>query len=102
GPAPPQLCPLSLHDALPISAATSSVRAREGHIESITVPANPLDVLAQQVVAMVATQEWEVPALLRLVRRASPFAQVSDAVVHARSEEHTSELQSRENLVCRL
>ncbi|HLV54150.1 MAG TPA: DEAD/DEAH box helicase [Actinotalea caeni] len=66
-----------------LAAATSSVRAREGHIESITVPANPLDVLAQQVVAMVATQEWEVPALLRLVRRASPFAQVSDAVVHA-------------------
>nr|WP_241680507.1 DEAD/DEAH box helicase [Pseudactinotalea suaedae] len=65
-----------------LAAATASVRAREGRIEAVKVPMNPLDVLAQQVVAMVATQDWEVAALMSLVRRASPFAQVSDAVVH--------------------
>ncbi|WP_420111305.1 ATP-dependent helicase [Pseudactinotalea sp.] len=64
-----------------LAAATSAVRARDGHIEAVRVPANPLDVLAQQVVAMVATQDWQVDALTTLVRRASPFAQVSDAVV---------------------
>ena len=66
-----------------LAAATTSVRARAGEIEAVRVPANPLDVLAQQVVAMVAIQDWEVPALLALIRRASPVARVSDAVVGA-------------------
>src|SRR5579884_3820969 len=44
-----------------------------GEIESTHTPENPLDVLAQHVIAMVGTQEWEYDALYALVRRAWPF-----------------------------
>jgi ATP-dependent Lhr-like helicase len=48
-------------------------RMRAGAIEELRYPRNPLDVLAQQIVAMVAMEPWEVDALERLVRRAAPF-----------------------------
>ncbi len=49
-------------------------RMREGAIESLRVPTNPLDVLAQQVVAVVALESWDVDDLYALVRRSAPFA----------------------------
>ena len=65
--------------------ATSVIvdRMRAGAIEQLHVPANPLDVLAQQVVAMVALDEWAVPDLLELVRRAAPFATLTRGVLDA-------------------
>ncbi|GAA0317073.1 ATP-dependent helicase [Kineococcus aurantiacus] len=58
-------------------------RMRDGRIEELKVPANPLDVLAQQVVAMVAMDEWTVPDLLALAQRAAPFATLSRPVLEA-------------------
>ena len=53
-------------------------RMREGLIETTVVPRNPLDVLAQQIVAMTAAdEEWSVPELHELVKRAHPFAELS-------------------------
>ena len=53
-------------------------RMRDGDIEATVVPRNPLDVLAQQIVAMTATgDEWKVPELHEVVRRAYPFAELS-------------------------
>jgi ATP-dependent helicase Lhr and Lhr-like helicase len=53
-------------------------RMRDGDIEPTVVPRNPLDVLAQQIVAMTATgDEWKVPELHETVRRAYPFAELS-------------------------
>ena len=46
----------------------------EGRIESTVVPRKPLDVLAQQVVAMCALDEWDVDHLGRVVRRAYPYS----------------------------
>ena len=46
----------------------------EGAIESTVVPRNPLDVLAQQLVAMAVERTWPVADLYRLVRRAENFA----------------------------
>src|SRR5712664_3268325 len=46
----------------------------EGRIESTTVPRKPLDVLAQQVVAMCAMDEWSIEDLGRVVRRAYPYS----------------------------
>ena len=46
----------------------------ENDIEPLRVPRNCLDVLAQQVVACVAVDRWDVPELFDLVRRAYPFA----------------------------
>src|ERR1700674_1282961 len=48
----------------------------EGRIESTVVPRNALDVLAQQVVAMCAMDEWSVEDLARVVRRAYPYSEL--------------------------
>ncbi len=48
----------------------------EGRIESTTVPRMPLDVLAQQVVAMCAMDEWRVDDLAAVVRRAYPYSEL--------------------------
>ena len=49
----------------------------EGEIEPLRVPHDCLDVLAQQVVACVAMEPWDVPALFDLVRWAYPFRDLS-------------------------
>jgi ATP-dependent Lhr-like helicase len=48
----------------------------EGRIESTVVPRNALDVLAQQVVAMCAMDEWRVDDLARVVRRSYPYGEL--------------------------
>ena len=61
-----------------LECAVVAQRMRDGEIEPTVVPRNPLDVLAQQIVAMTATgDEWQVPELHELVRRAYPFAELS-------------------------
>ena len=66
-----------------IPAAVIAQRMREGLIESLTIITNPLDVLAQQVVAMVAVDDWKVDDLLTVMRRAAPFADLGDAAFRA-------------------
>ena len=58
-------------DLLECAVVTERMQARE--IEHLTYPRNPLDVLAQHVVSMVAMDEWHVEDLDRLVRGAAPF-----------------------------
>ena len=57
-----------------VQTAVVVERMLAGLIEELAVPRNPLDVLAQQVVAMVAMDDWPVDELLALARRAYPFA----------------------------
>ncbi|NUR07595.1 MAG: DEAD/DEAH box helicase, partial [Nocardioidaceae bacterium] len=57
-----------------VQTAVAVERMRTGAIEALRVPANPLDVLAQQVVAATAVDEWDVDALFATVRRSAPFA----------------------------
>ncbi len=47
-----------------------------GDIEATRVPRNPLDILAQQIVAMAAMDDWPVAELGKVVRRAYPFAEL--------------------------
>ncbi len=54
--------------------AVAVQRMREGAIESLRIPSNPLDVLAQQVVAVTALDTWDVDELYAMVRRSAPFA----------------------------
>ena len=49
-------------------------RMRAGLIEHLATPTNPLDVLAQQVVAVVAMQDIGSDELFALMRRAAPFS----------------------------
>jgi ATP-dependent Lhr-like helicase len=61
-----------------LEAAVVVPRMRAGLVEETRYPRNPLDVLAQQLVAACALDEWEVDALLALVRRAANFADLPD------------------------
>ncbi len=58
-------------------------RMRAGAIEALRVPANPLDVLAQQIVAMLAMEPWTVGDLEALVRRAAPFTTLTRPVLES-------------------
>ena len=61
-----------------LECAVVARRMRDGEIEHTTVPRNPLDVLAQQIVAMVATgEDWRVPELHDVVRHAYPYSDLS-------------------------
>ncbi|HVE47104.1 MAG TPA: DEAD/DEAH box helicase [Acidimicrobiales bacterium] len=62
-------------------ASVVAARMREGLIEETVVPRNPLDVLAQQVVAMVAVEELTVDALAEVVAGAHPFAALTRAAL---------------------
>ncbi|HZY29262.1 MAG TPA: DEAD/DEAH box helicase, partial [Jiangellaceae bacterium] len=57
-----------------VQTAVVVERMRTGQIEELHAPRNPLDVLAQHIVAALAMDEWHVDELLALVRRAHPFA----------------------------
>ncbi len=66
-----------------LSCAVVAERMAAGAIEELHHPRNPLDVLAQQVVAMVALEPWRVGDLAALVRRSAPFAELPDSALHA-------------------
>ncbi|MGH3763168.1 Lhr family helicase [Actinophytocola sp.] len=57
-----------------VSCAVVAERMGEGAIEAMRYPRNPLDVLAQHIIAMVALEAWPLDRLAALVRRAAPFA----------------------------
>ena len=52
----------------------------DGAVESTRYPRNPLDILAQQIVAMTSMDAWDVDDLFATVRRAAPFAELSRTV----------------------
>ncbi len=62
-----------------LSAAAASKQMLIGEVEASAYPRNPLDVLAQQIVAMVAMEEWSVDELYRAVRGAACFAELPRA-----------------------
>ena len=46
----------------------------DGQVESVHYPRNPLDVLAQQIVACVSLDDWKIDNLFHLIRSAAPYA----------------------------
>ncbi|WP_405405732.1 DEAD/DEAH box helicase [Streptomyces sp. NBC_01104] len=66
-----------------VQAAVVTERMRTGSIEALRIPSNPLDVLAQQLVAMVALDSWQVDDLLAVTRRAAPFASLPESAFTA-------------------
>ena len=62
-----------------LESAVVVERMKAGLIEETVIPRNPLDVLAQQIVAICAETEIEVGELHDLVRGAYPFADLSRA-----------------------
>ncbi|MFG3500756.1 DEAD/DEAH box helicase [Pseudomonas sp. NPDC047963] len=71
-----RLFPSSRDDLIECAALLDSVR--RGELDTLVIPKAPLDVLAQHIVAEVSCQEWQEDALLTLIRRAMPYAQLSE------------------------
>ena len=68
------LMPKHKGDLLATAAATRAML--KGEVEATYYPRNPLDVLAQQLVAMCAVEAYDVDELYRAVRQAAPFAEL--------------------------
>ena len=69
----------------------SLVRAiRHGDLDKLIIPESPLDVLAQQIVAACAAEEWGEVDLLHLIRRAYPYRNLTpetyDSILEMLSE----------------
>src|SRR5690606_41004104 len=90
---PTQIYPLSLHDALPISANSLFTQT---HIYNV-LPFYMYITGIECILASIIRRSRNCLFLTVIVLSLSPLSLSS-----YRSEEHTSELQSRENLVCRL
>ncbi|MDP9191256.1 MAG: DEAD/DEAH box helicase [Acidobacteriota bacterium] len=60
-----------------IACAAVTEAMHEGAIEPTRYPRNPLDVLSQQIVAMVAVDPWNADELFAAIRTAAPFAELS-------------------------
>ncbi len=63
-----------------VACAAAARAMHDGLVEATRYPRNPLDVLAQQIVATVAMDTWTVDDLFGLVRRAAPFADLDRSV----------------------
>ncbi len=63
-----------------VACAAVTTAMYNGEVEAVHYPRNPLDVLAQQIVAAVAMDEWELDGLYALVRRAAPYAALPRSV----------------------
>jgi ATP-dependent helicase Lhr and Lhr-like helicase len=59
-----------------VACAAVTRAMREGRIEASRYPRNPLDVLAQQIVAMVSMEDWPADGLFETIRGAAPFAEL--------------------------
>ncbi len=66
-----------------LECAVVAERMRDGLIESMRYPRNPLDVLAQQIVAMVALDTVTVDEVEELMHRAAPFAGLPRSALEA-------------------
>jgi ATP-dependent helicase Lhr and Lhr-like helicase len=72
-----RLFPLSRDELVECTALLDAVR--RGELDRLHVPAAPLDVLAQQIVAEVSAREWAEDALFELLRAAHPYRDLQRA-----------------------
>jgi ATP-dependent Lhr-like helicase len=70
-----RLFPLTRDELVECTALLVAVRA--GRLDAIVPSVEPLDILAQQIVAEVAAREWGVDELYDLVRRAAPYVDLA-------------------------
>ena len=75
-------------DLVECAAAVHAIRC--GNLDPVTIPSEPVDILAQQIVAEVAAQEWSVKNLYQLFTQAFPYRNLTketfDSVLHMVAE----------------
>jgi ATP-dependent Lhr-like helicase len=96
-----RLFPFSRDDLVECTALLDCVR--RGELDRVCLPRAPLDVLAQQIVATVASEAWDADALFALMRRAHPYRELArsdfDAVVQMLAEGFATRRGRRSALV---
>ncbi len=70
-----RIFPLSRDELVECTAMVRSVQ--HGELDCLIIPEKPLDVLAQQMVASAATEDWEEQKLFELMRGAYPYRNLS-------------------------
>src|SRR5213593_4196188 len=84
--------PLSRDELIECAAMLRATR--EGRLDRLIIPAKPLDILAQQIVAVCAGEEWDEDALYERMRSAYPYRDLSrkefDDVVQMLAEGFTT------------
>ncbi|MBD8880128.1 DEAD/DEAH box helicase [Rhodanobacter sp. 7MK24] len=92
-----RLFPTTRDDLVECTALLDAVR--RGELDALVQPPQPLDVLAQQLVAEVACREWDEDALYALVRGAYPYRALAradfDAVIRMLAEGFTTRRGAR-------
>jgi len=87
-----RLFPLSRDELIECTALLDAIK--EGELDRLHIPHQPLDVLAQQIVAEVSSQEYDEAALFALVKRAWPYREIErsefDAVVRMLADGFTT------------
>jgi len=87
-----RLFPLSRDELIECAAMLRATR--EGRLDRLIIPNKPLDILAQQIVAAAAGEEWDEAALYERMRSAYPYRDLSrvefDAVVQMLAEGFTT------------
>src|SRR4029079_18221362 len=63
-----------------VASAAVARAMHDGAVEASRYPRNPLDIDAQQVVAMASVDQWDVDAVFTAIRGAAPFAELSRTV----------------------
>ena len=98
-----RLFPQSRDDLVECAALLDCVR--RGELDALEVPVAPLDVLAQQIVAEIASREWDEDALYARLTQAWPYARLAradfDAVVRMLAEGFTTRRGPRAGYVHR-
>ena len=98
-----RLFPLTRDDLVECAALLDSVH--RGELDRLTIPDKPLDVLAQQIVAEAAAQDWPETKLFDRLRRAWPFRKLTredfDSVVRMLAEGFATRIGRRGALIHR-
>jgi ATP-dependent Lhr-like helicase len=63
-----------------VACAAVTRAMHDGDVEATRYPRNPLDIVAQQIVAMASMDTWDADELFAAIRRAAPFAELSRSV----------------------
>ena len=83
-----RIFPLSRDELIETAAIIDSVR--RGELDKLDIPSEPLDILAQQIVAAVAAEEWTEDDLFAMIRRAYSYRNLErerfDSVVRMLAE----------------
>ncbi|HEY2960967.1 MAG TPA: DEAD/DEAH box helicase [Pyrinomonadaceae bacterium] len=87
-----RIFPLSRDELVECAAIIDSVR--RGELDRLEIPERPLDILAQQIVAAVAAEEWTERDLFAMIRRAYPYRNLEreqfDGIVRMLAEGFTT------------